>query len=219
MSEDSLAEREKTRYAVLKAIFDSTEGAGLNPSNTTLTLDELAQRTGLYSQIVDNALSYLVREGLTDHGDFKLEFGEDTPHRITHKGVKEIEASLKYPAQRTRHFSPVTIQNINYGNVGVQTLGNQNSVSFTQNINPNLAEVANLIAQLRLDISALPASEQQEALEYIEDIEAEAAKEQPRLSKMRAAGIAISNLLRTANQTTGNLAEFLGRFGINLPQL
>lgn len=101
----------------------------------------------------------------------------------------------------------------------MQTLGDQNSVSFTQNINPNLAEVANLIAQLRLDISTLPASEQQEALEYVEDIEAEVAKEQPRLLKMRAAGTAIGNLLRTANQTTGNLAEFLGRFGINLPQL
>ena len=65
----------------------------------------------------------------------------------------------------------------------------------------------------------LPANEQQEALEYVEDIEAEAAKEQPRLSKMRAAGMAIDNLLRAANQTTGNLAEFLGRFGIDLPPL
>lgn len=101
MTVDNLAGCEKIRYKVLKAMFDLTEGAGINPANQTFTLNELAQQTGLYNQTVDNALSYLLGEGLIDHGNFRLEFGEDMPHRITHKGVKEIEKSLRQPAQNS----------------------------------------------------------------------------------------------------------------------
>lgn len=130
MSTDSemLKERQKLRYQVLKVMFDATVGKGESTKLVRFSADELIEYFVKHSDFSDDevrsALSYLENEGL-------LVNPYDQPiFKITHKGVVEIERSIKFPEQRTQHFMLSVVQHF-HGSVSSV----QNAPNSTANVN------------------------------------------------------------------------------------
>jgi hypothetical protein len=102
--QENLVKKESNRYRVLKLFYDLVG----DKRNVTLDrrniLKHLVEQEGMPQEEAESAFNYLIDEDLLE--EVTLIGGTS----ITHSGVKEIEASIKYPDQATRHFSTQAIQ-------------------------------------------------------------------------------------------------------------
>src|SRR5258706_9270054 len=101
---------EKKRYTVLyelwKVAKDSTQ--------QTLNIQELVKSGIIQEDDVIPVLCYLRDEGLVKDSDRWINF--------THKGIVEIERSIKHPERETEHFSATVIQHF-HAPVGIVQTG------------------------------------------------------------------------------------------------
>jgi len=101
---------EKKRYAVLyelwKVAGDSTQ--------QTVNIRELVKNGIIRQEDVIPVLCYLRDEGLVKDSDLWIHF--------THKGIVEIERSIKHPERETEHFSAMVIQHF-HAPVGIVQTG------------------------------------------------------------------------------------------------
>jgi hypothetical protein len=163
MNEQLLVETEKKRYQLLRKIFEKTKGNSLN----FISFDQLQKEEGLMQEEFFTLTDYLKNEGLVSYPVL----GSIT---ITHRGVKEIEASVRNPNKATEHFTHTVIQNF-HGNVyGVQT-GDQNTQNIQVNnpeFNENLSKLIELIKE-----SSLTEVQREETIEDLERVGKLAQKE------------------------------------------
>jgi hypothetical protein len=101
---------ERKRYAVMyelwKVAKDSTQ--------QTLSIKELVKSGIIQEDDVIPVLCYLRDEGLVKDSDLWINF--------THKGIVEIERSIKHPDRETEHFSAMVIQHF-HASVGIVQTG------------------------------------------------------------------------------------------------
>src|SRR6266404_5971115 len=74
---------------------------------------------------------------------------------LSHKAILEIERSITDPSKGTEHFSTMVIQNFNAPVGAVQTAPNS-TANVNQNFGTSMAEVTELIGQLRAQFETLP---------------------------------------------------------------
>jgi hypothetical protein len=153
--QEKLVKKESNRYRVLKLFYDTVGDQRNSTLNERDVLKHLVEREGMPQEEAESAFNYLLDESLLE----SMTLGGGTS--ITHSGVKEIEASIKYPEGATRHFSAQAIQvffqkNIVMGdkleNINNSTVVNHSEIdnSFNQSTGneKTLAEAAAEIQEL-----------------------------------------------------------------------
>jgi DNA-binding PadR family transcriptional regulator len=207
---------DKIRYTVLRKFY---EKAG--PSeHRSIPYRSLVAEEELNENKVLSVIRYLENEGLV-----KVNWnGGDAPIlNITYKGIKEVEQSIKQPDKPTEHFQPGVIQNF-YGFVGAVQTGNNNTANVTQNNSLDISEALKLIQEMRQHAISLPQEIKEEAIEQLEDIEAEIQLPNPKPSRIKATMQALLNLASSTATTVGfadavhSLSEWLPRFIQSLSQ-
>jgi hypothetical protein len=152
--QEKLVKKESNRYQVLKLFYDIVGDQRHSFLNEQEVLRHLVEQEEMSQEEADSAFDYLLDEKLLE----EMALGGETS--ITHSGVKEIEASIKYPKQATRHFSAqaiqVFLQNIVMGdkfeNISNSTVVNHSEVdnSFNKGTDKKriLAEATDEIQEL-----------------------------------------------------------------------
>ena len=102
--QEKLVKKESNRYQVLKLFYDKVGDQRNSTLNERDVLKHLVEQEGMPQEEAESAFKYLLDENLLEG----MTIGGGTS--ITHPGVKEIEASIKYPHQATQHFSAQAIQ-------------------------------------------------------------------------------------------------------------
>jgi hypothetical protein len=204
-----LEEKEKVRYEILKWIYEQTNGA----TTTRLDLSQFFRATSLspketqeYIGIRD-AINYLSEERLIEC----MTLGHS--YSITHRGVKEVEQSIKNPEKSTDHFSSPVIQIFNASVGNVQT-GNNNS-SYVSQVNNTSAEVQNAIQDLKTLVSTLPENHQNDASEVIEDLQEEIANP-TKQSRLKSSLITLWQLGKDVASFANSVSAVAQRLGIDL---
>lgn len=113
-------DRERKRYQLLLHLWRVSIGH----TNKRVDLKDLGKSLGLTEAECMEVIIYLRNEGLI-HG---VSLGYTGA--ISHKGIVEIERTIKHPHQATEHFHVQVIQNF-HGTVGAV----QNSSNSVANIN------------------------------------------------------------------------------------
>ncbi len=200
---DSVLVRDRQRYLVLNAVYHVSGGSRLElvPYETVMAHSQLAWDE------VEQAVLYLAAEGLVDPSSHSV--------CITHRGVKEIEASIKNPSRETEHFSVKVIQ-FNAPVGAVQT-GQGNVANVTQNISVNTAEALKLIEGLRGQLQSLPDAQRQEATEFLEDLASETQSAHPRLSRIKSALLSLFHAGKELAPWVTIIGSLTKLFGFQLP--
>ncbi|MEP7343218.1 MAG: hypothetical protein ABI977_36165 [Acidobacteriota bacterium] len=174
-----IIEKEKKRYKYLLTAY----GLFIQNSETWMRRRELTSQSGVNPKDVDEILDYLSAEGLLFQ---KTIGGEDGFIEITHRGIVEIEQSIKNPGHSTDHFQAPVVQQVTqhfHSIVGAVQTGNNNTANVNQNIGQGMAELITVLQQVRESVKQLPPAEQTEAGELIDLIEVEAKSENKNLTK------------------------------------
>jgi len=134
-------------------------------------------------------------------------------YSITHRGVKEVEQSIKNPEKSTDQFSSPVIQIFNAPVGNVQTGNNNNS--YVSQINNSSAEIQNFIQDLKGLVSSLPEKHQSDASEVIEDLQEE--MENPiKQSRLKSSLITLWALGKDVASFANSVSAVAQRFGIDL---
>jgi hypothetical protein len=202
-------EKDRKRYAILRKLYEITgDDTSLGLGIESFKLEQGESFADEYEFI--NIVRYLTNEGLAREVDLEYVF-------ITHKGIKEVEQSIKRPEESTEHFMPIVIQNFN-GPVGAVQTGNDNITHVTQNNGLALAEARNFIEVVRQSTVSLLPEQQEEAIEYIDDFEAEIISTNPKLSRLKAPVQALLGLVGRVGTAVGfidavhSLSEWLSSY-------
>jgi hypothetical protein len=171
--QEKLVKKESNRYRVLKLFYDRVGDQRNSTLNRRDVLNHLVEE-GMPQEEAESAFNYLLDENLLE----AMTLGGGTS--ITHSGVKEIEASIKYPEQATRHFSAqaiqVFLQDIVMGdkfeNINDSTIVNHskvdNSFNETTDKERTLAETADEIQELLKQLEKTnPTATETEKITYV----------------------------------------------------
>jgi hypothetical protein len=192
MAENLIAQKEARRYRVLNRIYMESNANTLECIQET----DIAEKEQLTREELDDALRYLVGEGLIKPATFGTV-------SILHRGIKEIEESIRNPDRGTEHFQPTIIQNFYGTTIGVQA-GTQNSsqsisINVSQDFDNSVSELLNLVRS-----APLPDLQKDDVIEAIERL--------PKLAKMEKTPDVIDtakkklDLVKTTLEVGTNLA-------------
>lgn len=181
MNNKELIEKDKKRYEVLRWIYDEfhrTKNYFVSIEkliNNTLDSQQKREREKELSEISD----YLDGEGLiTQQSDNGLFI------RLEHRGIVEVENSIRNPQKPTEHFSVQVIQNFNAPVGSVQT-GNQSIANVTQNLGAEISDITALLKELRHHIIDDSPERQKVGIELLEGLETEVQSPNQRQSRIK----------------------------------
>ena len=178
-----LKERRKLQYQVLKRMFDETVGRGKSAQSEPFSANDIAEKSSLPFEEVSSALQYLSDESLIESFE---EQGRGYPiYRLKHRGVVEIEQSMREPEKSTEHFPSQITQNF-YGQVGAVQNASHSTAYVNQPLGANLSEVLTLIEQLKGQVDTLPEDQREDASGTLEAIEEELSTEEPKRRNVKA---------------------------------
>ena len=198
---DAFEQKKATRYLVLETLYRRLNGRSGMPINRK----GLAEELGLDDETVEDAIDYLVGEGLAKIPTFE-------GVTITHSGVKEIEGALSEPDRPTKFFPPVSIVHFySQNNIGSNVQNNigsqgqfQNATSGstqTQSVaNNDLASLRAFVALLkgRLPGLELPKDDTEEIGSDIATLEAQLASTRPKKGIIKASLESVQRILENA---------------------
>jgi hypothetical protein len=180
--ESVILEKEKKRYKLLLSAYELYIETG----NTWVQRRQLVQRSGLADNEAADAMNYLEAKGLLEA---KTMGAADGFSEITHRGILEVEQSVKNPGKATSHFQVPVIQQVTqhfHSNVGAVQMGGNSIATVNQNAGIDLVEFLRLIQQVKEAVKTLPPAQQQEADGLIQLIEEEAKSENRNLLKIKS---------------------------------
>ena len=190
MSENPIAQLNRDRFSLLKALYDISRG----DTYAMVPLDSLASQVGLDQRQALLAAQYL-------KGEYLLEFKTFGPTlAITHAGVVEVERAMAAPDEPTTYFPPV---NMIYVGHMVNSQIQQSTVSSSQSADFSAADIAaltELIARLENSLSQLrlPEDSSGELRSEIQTGVAQAASPRPKTRIIREAMRSIRAILEGA---------------------
>lgn len=128
-------EQDKKRFSVLRSIYRDSG----SKSNLATNSCDICQITGVCGEDLLHILEYLEKEDLIKAvTSLYAMYGGNAIVRITHKGIREVEAAMKKPDQPTNHFpAQVFYTTINAPLGALQQAGEGNSFTINQNIASN----------------------------------------------------------------------------------
>jgi hypothetical protein len=150
-----IVRKESNRYRILKLFYDELGDNRYSGIDFTDVLNHFVHEQEMSAQEAESALNYLLDEALLE----SVALGGETS--ITHLGVKEIEASIRYPDRSTSHFSEqaikVVIQEVIMGDkfekISDSTIINRSSVDNAFNV--STSEHTKTIAETAVEIQEL----------------------------------------------------------------
>lgn len=173
--EEKLLDRQKKRYQFLMALYE----AEAFDIQRWVENSQLGQKLGFVKQEVRDICQYLADEKL-------IKFATHQGHiHLTHRGIVEMENSIKNPKEGTEHFPAPVIQNFN-APVGTVQTGSNATATITQYFGATAPEVVQLLSQLRQNFQSLPEGNRIEAIEVIDGIEEEIQRPQPRVGRLKS---------------------------------
>jgi hypothetical protein len=209
---EKLIIRESNRYRILKIFYDHLADKPHSALNSRAVERDLVENGEMTEEDAYSAIVYLEDEGLLKAMTFDGVL-------ITHKGRKEIEASIKNPDHNTEHFlseaikiviGELTMKNninndlrgANIANFANQLEGNAQQVAsdFSQNINQNIDEITKLIDSLRNMAREFPEEQNQAILLQLDDLQEDLATPQKQNSER------IKNRFKTLVTILGSIA-------------
>lgn len=206
MPEDMVARIEEEKRARLRFMFELFKEVG-SVTDSFARIGDIGRRAGLDSEgAIFRVALYLENEGLME---IRTMGGEDASISITHRGAKEMEASLSDQTRPTMHFPPVAT---------VISVGGSISNSQIQVNSPGATQSMTLSEDHRIaigrSIEALDADLQKNGLpgEHGKDLEAEIATTKAQLSKSKPRLETISESLKSIlsiAKTVGPAAAWL----------
>ncbi len=101
--QEKLVKKQSNRYRILKIFYDELADKPNSVLNYKEIVNYLVENGEMSDKEAESAISYLIDEHL-----LKTIYSRGTV--ITHKGIKEIEASIEYPNRNTDHFSSKAIK-------------------------------------------------------------------------------------------------------------
>lgn len=168
MSFQRVEQKQQQRYAVLRKVYEVTDGRPLASTN----FREVAKDLDFAEDDARSAVDFLIEEGLLQWR------GSGGGVSITHAGLVEVEASIKKPERETEHFTPsefsLVLHQTFHGPVGAVQTGTTNTATVTQTID---TDVRSLIQQLHTQAEGLPEPKRSEAHESIKELEAASGAE------------------------------------------
>jgi hypothetical protein len=167
--------KQQRRYDFIVALWQAAGGKRLE----SVDFMEIATREGFSREEALDTYRYFLSEGF---------FERNIPPSIvslSHRAIVEIEQSFRTPDQATEHFSSTVIQNFN-APVGSVQSGPNSTANVNQNFGPNMAEVAQLISQLRAQFETLPTGVREEAIDVVDGLTEELQRPVPSKGKVKA---------------------------------
>ena len=208
---------DKIRYTVLRKLY---EKAGPVTDSRTLYSDLVTEEEFNENKVCPT-VEYLKNENLID---VDWNGREDPILSITHKGIKEVEQSIRQPKESTEHFSPKVIQHF-HGPVGAVQAGNDNTANVTQHNSLDISKALKLIQEIRQHRVSLPQEEQQEVIEQLDDFETEIKLDNPKPSRLKASVQVLLDLAGSTATAAGfvdavhSLSEWLPGFIQSFPTI
>ena len=161
-------EKRRKRYTLLRKVYDEAKGSQHNPA----PFFSIAEKEGLSREEAEDIYYYLFEERLIK------DFAVGTSVVITHRGIVEVEESIRNPGKPTEHFTPSITQHFNapvHG--GVQVGGHKNTQNVNITSNSTVDEVVGKLVEV-LKSSSLPDLEKEDAIEAAQRLPQLAEKEQ-----------------------------------------
>lgn len=200
-----LAERKAARLRFLHALYQAADGS---PDNL-VSFEAFAAELGLDIGKAWVIRSYLAHEGL-------VRGATTSAFRITHQGVKEVEAALVAPSVPTEHFPPAeNVILIGTAEGVVIQQGNQDSVQQVELGGARLDEARRQAAELEARLSAL-AGEDAELRQLIAEASTASAQlrsARPRLAAVKETVGTVRDLLESAVASGKAVAGILSALG------
>jgi hypothetical protein len=178
---ENLIRKESNRYQFLKLLYDKNEVIHRNE-----IIEIFSENRIMSEEETGSAYVYLMDEKLIalTSADYTI--------AITHIGVKEIEASIRYPDKSTTHFSNQAIQFViqkvimgdNFESISDSMIINHSSIenAFNKVKTKYDEETANALKSIEKEINA---SGSIEAAENFESFSDELSKPQPKKSILK----------------------------------
>ncbi|MGC4064892.1 MAG: hypothetical protein QM784_09670 [Polyangiaceae bacterium] len=157
----AIQRKEAARLQLLRTIYNATDGRTGIPVPIK---DALRDDDDDDAQELTAAAQYLVGECLLKS------HGLGHTYAITHQGVVEVEASIKYPSKGTTHFAPTVINYVNGNNnvIGSQQVGGSgNTATVNQTVTNSVHSV---VQSLKEKAAELPPEKKAEAESVIDQI-------------------------------------------------
>jgi hypothetical protein len=199
----TLEERQAKRFALLRALYERSEGS---PS-AALNKDEVFANLGWSRDEFEGAVEYLVNERLATHPYFGGVIS------ITHAGVREVEQALQHPQAPTPHFPAniniTTIHKMVNSQIQQGTSGSEQRLEI-RGVDPSalqefLREFRERQAELKLH-----AQTEAETRAELQTLEAQAASPKPKVAIVRESLASLRAILqRAAGVVAAHLLEKL----------
>ena len=209
---EMLKMKQKRRIAFLNKLYDLSDGSISNPINGA----EIAVQIGLSDDgnLLTDIAKYLENEDLIKVAAWIRGFPASV--QLTHSGLKEIEVALGNPDKPTEHFMPVNIlhvENMIGSNIQQGSVNSNQSLSFNNEVKPELAEFLN---KLKREIPNLGLDEEsfQELQAEINTAEAQLTSPKPKVSILSEC---LRSIQRVLEATTGSAIG--GHLATKIPAL
>ncbi len=202
MDLEHLRKKQADRYAVLRAVYDLTDGRRF----FAVAPEEVAERTGLPVDAFLEVSSYLEDEGLLEPA------ATDGSVFITHAGVVEVEASITRPDLPTDHFPLLVFHQTFNAPVGAVQTGAGATAAVRQDVGVAPRELAALLAELRPMLQDRP-----DAREALVELTAEAEASAPRPARLKAFAAALWAFTKDLATVAPKVLELAERLGLKLP--
>lgn len=199
---ETLRRKQAERYAVLRAVYELTDGRRFCVAVPELVAERAGQPVDAF---LENA-AYLEDEGLLEPA------AEDGSVFITHRGIVELEASIAAPERPTHHFPLLVLSQTFHGPVGAVQTGAGATAAVRQDVGLGGADVARLVAELRPLLAERP-----HAREALDELEGEAAGPAPRPARVRSFLAALWTFTKDAATVAPKVLELAERLGLRLP--
>ncbi len=174
-NQNIVLKKQGNRYKVLLELWRVTKGKEMEIVN----FDDISKSLGFNAEEILEMYYYFSSEGF-----FKEELSGNFV-TLSHRAIVEVENSITKPTQSTEHFSSTVIQHFNAPVGSVQT-GSNNVANINQKVGQNFSEVLEQLATLKNQFQLSSATDREEAIEIISDLEKEIIKEIPNKSKIKS---------------------------------
>jgi hypothetical protein len=199
---ERLRRKQADRYAVLRAVYDLTDGRRYS----AVAPEEAAERTGLAVDAFLEVSSYLEDEGLLEPA------ATDGSVFITHAGVVEVEASITAPDRPTDHFPLLVFHQTFNAPVGAVQTGAGAAAAVRQEVGLAPEDVAPLVAALRPLLADRP-----EARAALAELEEEVEAPAPRAARLKAIAAGLWTFTKDLATVAPKVLEIAEKLGLRLP--
>jgi hypothetical protein len=145
------------------------------------------------------------------------ERGNPGSFAIKQSAIDAVQNDFKRPSPAAPFGA--TFHQTFYAPVGAFHTGPGNISIETQNVGVTGEELVAIFTDLRRMISELPANDQAEAVDFVDDLEEEARAKVPKQSRIKAALLALWNVSNKAVELATKLAQLGAAYGLDPSKL